>query len=110
LEAPDGSAAIDLLKANAEEIDVILLDITIPGASSSQVVAEAVQTRSDIRVILTSAYSQEMATASLKASQIHGFIRKPFQLGDLVRTLRHASSTSQRYAAGRRSEERRVGK
>jgi PleD family two-component response regulator len=37
LEAPDGSAAIDLLKVNIEKIDVMLLDMTIPGAPSTQV-------------------------------------------------------------------------
>jgi nitrogen-specific signal transduction histidine kinase/ActR/RegA family two-component response regulator len=94
LQAHDGWAAMDLLKANADKIDVILLDMTIPGASSAQVVAEATRARPDIRVILTSAYSQEIVTAPFTVSQIRGFIRKPFQLGDLVQTLRRASSAS----------------
>ena len=94
LEAPNGSVAIDLLKVNVDKIDVILLDMTIPGASSAQVVAEAAQTRSDIRVVLTSAYSEETFTDPVSSPQIRGFIRKPFQLGDLVTTLRRASSTA----------------
>jgi PAS domain S-box-containing protein len=93
-EAPDGSVAIDLLRANADKIDLILLDMTIPGASSSQVASEVARVRSDIRVILTSAYSQEMLTVPLSTTQIYGFVRKPFQLGDLVNTLRRASSAS----------------
>ena len=92
LEANDGSAAIDLLRANADKIDVVLLDMTIPGASGAQVVAEAARTQPEIRVILTSAYSPEMLTATLSASQVRGFIRKPFQVGDLVKTLRRAAS------------------
>jgi hypothetical protein len=36
-EAGDGSSAIDLLRANGGKIDVILLDMTIPGASSHEV-------------------------------------------------------------------------
>jgi CheY-like chemotaxis protein len=94
LEANNGSAAIDLLRANMERINLILLDLTIPGASSAQVAAEAAQTRPDIGVILTSAYSQEMVTAAFSASQVRGFIRKPFQLGELVKALHHASSAS----------------
>jgi len=70
---------------------VILLDMTIPGASSHEVVAEAADARPNIRVILTSAYSQEMLTPPMSASQIHGFIRKPYQLGELVQILRKAS-------------------
>uniref|UniRef100_Q026G0 histidine kinase n=1 Tax=Solibacter usitatus (strain Ellin6076) TaxID=234267 RepID=Q026G0_SOLUE len=91
LEAADGAVAIDLLRANGNRIDMILLDMTIPGASSHEVVAAAAQARPSIRVILTSAYSQEMLTPPMSASQIHGFIRKPYQLGDLVQTLRKAS-------------------
>jgi len=91
LEASNGTAAINLLRANEGTIDVILLDVTIPGASSHQVLAEAAaQDRKNIKVILTSAYSQEMVTPSFSAPQICGFIRKPFRLQDLVKTLRSA--------------------
>jgi len=90
LEAANGSAAIELLRANASKIDVILLDMTIPGASSHEVIAEAAQARADATVILTSAYSQEMLTPPLSAQQIWGFIRKPFELDDLVQKLRSA--------------------
>ena len=87
LEAASGSAAVDLLRAHGGKIDVMLLDMTIPGSSSNEVVAEAARARPDIRVILTSAYSLEMLTPPLSASQIRGFVRKPFQLEDLVQTL-----------------------
>ena len=93
LDAANGSAAIDLLHARSGKIDVMLLDMTIPGASSHEVVAEAVKARPNMKVILTSAYSQEMVTPALNASQIRGFIRKPFQLGDLVQTLQNACAT-----------------
>src|SRR5262249_10119633 len=52
LAAGDGSSAIDLLRANGANIDVILLDMTIPGASSSEVLAEAANVRPHIKVIL----------------------------------------------------------
>jgi two-component system, cell cycle sensor histidine kinase and response regulator CckA len=90
LEAANGSAAIDLLRANGGNVDVILLDATIPGASSHAVVVEAAEARPDVRVVLTSAYGPEMITGAMEAPQIRGFIRKPFQLGDLVQTLRSA--------------------
>jgi len=86
-EAGDGFSAISLLRANAGKIDLIVLDLTIPGASSSEVVAEAAQIRPDIRVIVTSAYSQEMTKGTMSVPQVRSFIRKPFELGDLVKTL-----------------------
>ena len=93
LEADNGSAAINLLRANRGKIDVVLLDMTIPGASSREVVAEAAQLRPEIRVVLTSAYSQEMLKPPMNTCQIHAFIRKPFQFADLVETLKNASSS-----------------
>jgi len=92
-EAADGTSAIDVLRAIGGRIDAILLDMTIPGASNREIVAEAAKVRPDIRIILTSAYSQEMLEGLMSAPQIRSFIRKPFQLGDLLKTLRSSWSS-----------------
>jgi signal transduction histidine kinase/ligand-binding sensor domain-containing protein/CheY-like chemotaxis protein len=92
LEAADGAVAIEILRENGAKVDLILLDMTLPGASSHEVLAEAARVRPNVRVILTSAYSLEMLTPPVSASQIHGFIRKPYQLGDLVHALRKAAT------------------
>jgi nitrogen-specific signal transduction histidine kinase len=92
-EAADGSSAIDVLRAKRGKIDVILLDMTIPGASSREVVDEAANIKPDIRVVLTSAYSQEMFSDATSIPQIRSFIRKPFQLGNLLKTLRNTLSS-----------------
>jgi CheY-like chemotaxis protein len=92
-EAADGSSAIDVLRANRSKIDVMLLDMTMPGPSSHEVVAEAVQARPSIRVILTSAYSQEAIAGAMSPPQIRGFIRKPFQFADLLQMLRSSLSS-----------------
>jgi DNA-binding response OmpR family regulator len=65
----------------------MLLDLTIPGSSSQEVLAEAAA-RPNLKVILTSAYSEEVATSMMGAPLVRGFIRKPFNLGDLVQRLR----------------------
>jgi CheY-like chemotaxis protein len=89
-EAADGSCAIDLLHSSGDKIDVVFLDLTIPGASSREVVVEAIRARPDIRVVLTSAYSEEMIPGALGAPQVCSFVRKPFQIADLVKTLQNA--------------------
>jgi PAS domain S-box-containing protein len=92
LEAADGTSAIDLLRANGARIDAVLLDMTIPGASSREVAETAANVRPSIKVILTSAYSQEMIEDSMGAPQIRSFIRKPFQIGELLKMLRSSLS------------------
>ena len=87
IEASDGWAAIDLIRNREEEIDLILLDMTIPGASSPEVFTEAQRIRPEIKVILTTAYGREAAGNSFDAPQLKGFIRKPYQFAELVRLL-----------------------
>jgi len=87
IEAPDGSAALDAIRGPKKPIDVLFLDITLPGASSREVLQEARRLRPGMRVIVTSAYTEEMAAAFLQ-STIETFIRKPYRIDDLVRLIR----------------------
>jgi CheY-like chemotaxis protein/two-component sensor histidine kinase len=93
LEASNGSAAVDVLRASGNRVDVILLDMTIPGPPIDEIVAEYARVRPDAKVILTSAYSEEMARATLSVPQVRGFIRKPFHLADVARKIRSTLSS-----------------
>ncbi|HEY1495310.1 MAG TPA: PAS domain S-box protein [Candidatus Solibacter sp.] len=88
LSAGDGHAAVDLLHKHPHNIDLILLDMTLPGTPSRDIIAEAQRIRPEIKIILTSAYSKEMVAHSLDSPAVRGFIRKPFQLAELVLLLR----------------------
>jgi CheY-like chemotaxis protein len=85
IEASDGSVALDLIHAHQDEIDVVLLDVTLPGASSREVFEEALRIRTDLKVIVTSAYDKEMVDTYYSGLRVDHFIRKPFHLDDLVR-------------------------
>jgi CheY-like chemotaxis protein len=89
-EAEDGCKAMELLHARAEEIDLLFLDMTIPGISSHELLAEAVQMRPDIKVILTSAHTEEMVKETLSGPQVRGFVRKPFRLHAIEVAVRNA--------------------
>jgi CheY-like chemotaxis protein len=86
LQAEDGSVALDLFRAHPDEIDVILLDMTIPGLSSTAVVAEVRRIRADVKVILTTAYSYEVAMRSFQPAT-DSFIQKPYRFSELLRVL-----------------------
>jgi Response regulator containing CheY-like receiver, AAA-type ATPase, and DNA-binding domains len=88
IEAGNGSAALDLVRSYRNSIEVILLDLTIPGAPSSEVVAESQRIRPGLTIVLMSAYSPEMVPHSLNVPEVKGFIRKPFRISDLVQLLR----------------------
>jgi DNA-binding response OmpR family regulator len=53
IEAIDGSAGVNLFRANQREIVLVLLDMTLPAIDGPQVFAELQRIRSDVKVILT---------------------------------------------------------
>ncbi len=91
MKASDGSAAMELIRTHIDDIDVILLDVTLPGRSSLEIFEEAQRLRPDLKTIVTSAYGKETVDATF-GRRVQYFIRKPFQLGDLVNLLRDALS------------------
>jgi DNA-binding NtrC family response regulator len=93
-EAADGPSAIARLRTDGDKVHVILLDLTIPGASHHQVLAEAAGAKPNIAVVLTSAYCEETIVGEMSPLPIRSFIRKPFQFEDLLNTLRNALSRS----------------
>jgi two-component system cell cycle sensor histidine kinase/response regulator CckA len=87
LEAANGSAAIDLLHTKGGEIDLMLLDLTMPGPPSQEVLAEAAVSQPKLKVVLTSAHSEDVAKPMMGVPLVCGFIRKPFSIADLAQQL-----------------------
>jgi PAS domain S-box-containing protein len=91
IEAGDGTSALDMIR-RCKDIDVMLLDMTLPGASSREVLHEAQRSGSNVKVILTSAYSKETVDSFFEGARIERFIRKPFQFHELMGLLDDALS------------------
>jgi CheY-like chemotaxis protein len=87
LEAGDGGTAADLFQTRHQDIQVILLDMTIPDKSSREVAAEARSIRPDVKIVLATAYSQETAATFLHEVRLDGYLRKPYRIDDLVKML-----------------------
>jgi signal transduction histidine kinase/CheY-like chemotaxis protein len=88
IEAADGPGGIGCFKnSDPARIDVILLDVSLPGMPGFQVLDELRRIRADVKVVLCTAYSQETAMAEFGGRQVDGFIRKPYRSDDLVKLL-----------------------
>jgi PAS domain S-box-containing protein len=93
IEATDGSAALEQVRSHKNAIDVMLLDVTLPGMSSRDVFARAQDLCPNLKVIFTSAYSRETVDGFVAGVSVDRFIRKPFQLADLMAVVRNALSS-----------------
>ena len=97
LTAGDGRAALNLFRERSKEIDLILLDLTLPGMSGAEVCREVRRVSPDVKITFTSAYNKEQMSAGFPASEEapYSFIRKPYRISELVHTLRGALGQAQ---------------
>jgi len=84
IEASDGSSAVELFRQNAERVDAILLDMTLPGLPGSKVLQEVRCINPATRVVVTSAYSRSTVLPNWEEA---AFLRKPYHLRDLLSVL-----------------------
>ena len=88
LMAGDGREALEVFRDHADEIDCILLDLTMPRMDGEQAFRELRRIRSDVRVIMSSGYNEQEVTQRFAGKGLTGFIQKPFQLAGLAEKLR----------------------
>jgi hypothetical protein len=60
----------------------------LPGIPSWEVLRAARRLRPGIKIILTSAYSRNYVRQYFEGVAIHGFLEKPFALGNVLLVLR----------------------
>ena len=95
LETGNGAGALAVVRERTGEVDAVLLDMTLPDSSGADILPELRRMQPDIRVILTTAYSQETIRTALGGLQPWGFIRKPYRSSELVELLQRACARSQ---------------
>ncbi len=87
LAAEDGNQGVEAFRKHADQIDVVLLDLTMPGMGGEEALAEIRRIRPDQRVVLMSGYNEEFV-ASRFADAISSFVQKPFTQEVLQEALR----------------------
>jgi PAS domain S-box-containing protein len=90
LTAVDGRQGVELYRRHADEIDLVLLDMTMPQMDGEEAFGELRRIRSDVRVILSSGYSEQDATNRFAGKGLAGFIQKPYRSAKLLDKVREA--------------------
>jgi two-component system cell cycle sensor histidine kinase/response regulator CckA len=95
LEAEDGRSGVDLFQVHKAAIDVIVLDLNLPRLSGRESMRELQQIRPDVKVILTTSFSKDIALTALGGLFPWGYLQKPYLLSELVDALHKACKTGQ---------------
>ena len=94
VEATGGAEAITMFVDEADTIDAILLDLTMPDVGGAQVFRAVRAIRPDVPVVLMSGYHEDEASAAFDGQGLAGFVQKPFTPADLSRRMRVALGSS----------------
>jgi PAS domain S-box-containing protein len=84
IEARDGRFAVDQVRAQGSSVALVLLDMTMPHMGGQEAFKEMRQVLPDLRVILSSGYSEAEALGRFEGQGLKGFIQKPYAPKDLL--------------------------
>ncbi|MBL4775124.1 MAG: response regulator, partial [Mariprofundus sp.] len=90
LVAHNGKQAIELYQQHMAQIELVLLDYIMPKMNGHEVFAELIKFNPDVRVVLTSGYTEIKATAAFKHTDLYGFLQKPYDFGIMNKIVKQA--------------------
>ncbi|HNT44915.1 MAG TPA: response regulator, partial [Syntrophorhabdaceae bacterium] len=89
----NGEKAIALYREGKDSIDLIVLDMIMPGLSGGETFNRLREMDPGARVILSSGYSLNEQARGIMEKGCRGFVQKPFTIADISRKLREVLET-----------------
>jgi CheY-like chemotaxis protein len=83
-----GAEALQIYEAHPAAIDLVLLDMVMPGMGGGETFDRLRQINPAVKVLLASGYSLEGQAEQILARGCDGFIQKPFDISALSAKLR----------------------
>jgi PAS domain S-box-containing protein len=87
LTAADGEEALAVYREHGSDIDLVLLDCTMPGMTGLEVLQELQKLNQDVRVVFSSGHSVS-GVEQLLAAGGRAFVAKPYRPEELVGRIR----------------------
>ena len=86
--AENGKQALEIYKERGEEISLVVLDLIMPEMDGGQCLAELLNLAPDLKVLIATGYSPNGPLEDLIAKGAKGFISKPYELNEMLRSVR----------------------
>lgn len=88
--AESGQKALDLYEKKKDEIDLVILDMIMPGMGGEKTLDRMKRMGGDSRILLSSGYSISQKTKEILDRGCSGFIQKPFTMEKISRKVHEA--------------------
>jgi DNA-binding response OmpR family regulator len=88
LVAENGQEALDVFKAEHENIALVVLDLIMPRMGGKDCLKELVQLHPQVKVLIASGFVADTAPRDYIGLGAKGFVSKPFRLRELLDRVR----------------------
>jgi PAS domain S-box-containing protein len=88
IEAVDGDDAIGVFTTHREEIDLIILDVVMPGKNGAEALGEITRTDHSVKAIFVSGYTGDVVIEKGIQSESVDFLQKPLSVQALLGKVR----------------------
>jgi len=86
--ACDGESAVKTYQDEAERLDLVILDLNMPGMGGHKCLEELKNLDPDLRVIIASGYPPDDETQQILEGLRGGFVAKPYRIDELIGQVR----------------------
>ncbi|RME04106.1 MAG: response regulator [Bacteroidetes bacterium] len=83
-----GEEGIHYFRQHHARIQLVILDLTMPGLGGIETLKRLREINPGIPVIMSSGYTEEDIKANLRFVQVDGYLQKPYRIEKLIDTLR----------------------
>jgi PAS domain S-box-containing protein len=88
--AENGECAIETYRTSPTPINLVLLDLNMPGMGGYKCMKELLNIEPDLKILIASGYSTDFHAEQALSSGAASFIGKPYHLQEMARTVRAA--------------------
>jgi PAS domain S-box-containing protein len=88
LVAKGGAAAIDVVRAKGGRIDLVVLDLSMPGMNGQEALPLLRELEPDLKVVISSGYNEAETLGLFRGTNVSGYIQKPYTVQDLARKVK----------------------
>jgi two-component system, cell cycle sensor histidine kinase and response regulator CckA len=92
LTAGSGEEAIEIYRSNKDRIDLVIMDMIMPGIGGGNAFDAIFTMNPGVKVILSSGYSLNGEAKHIMQRGVRAFLQKPFHFNDLSQKVREALS------------------
>jgi PAS domain S-box-containing protein len=88
LTSPNGEEALSIYNRERHKISLVILDLMMPKMGGKQCLEELLRINPQVKVLIASGFNVQGETRTLLAAKAKGLVSKPFNVKELLRSLR----------------------